>query len=188
MATHLKNCLTSLRTLLHQVLQRPAEISCHPLCLPEEMLFLSFVVCYDSVLVTFDVIFLTAKKIKLVSSMLKQASQSGPQFIDKKNKQTVYIYFYAFSRRFYPKQLTGYTYFHQYVCSLGIEPTTFCAANAMLYHWATGTVSITHLTAGNKIDKNQKQITYNCTEREIWAGGWEYHSNLGWALLTWSSE
>ncbi len=24
----------------------------------------------------------------------------------------------------------------QYVCSLGIEPTTFCAANAMLYHWA----------------------------------------------------
>ncbi len=25
------------------------------------------------------------------------------------------------------------------VCSLGIEPTTFYAANAMLYHWATGT-------------------------------------------------
>ncbi len=23
--------------------------------------------------------------------------------------------------------------------SLGIEPSTFCAANAMLYHWATGT-------------------------------------------------
>ncbi len=31
-------------------------------------------------------------------------------------------------------------HFYQYVCSLGIEPTTFCAANAMLYHWATGTV------------------------------------------------
>ncbi len=29
--------------------------------------------------------------------------------------------------------------FYQYVCSLGIKPTTFCAANAMLYHWATGT-------------------------------------------------
>ncbi len=29
--------------------------------------------------------------------------------------------------------------FYHYVCSLGIEPTTFCAANAMLYHWATGT-------------------------------------------------
>ncbi len=28
--------------------------------------------------------------------------------------------------------------FCKYVCSLGIEPTTFCAANAMLYHWATG--------------------------------------------------
>ncbi len=48
----------------------------------------------------------------------------------------------TFIRRFYPKRLTvhsGYTFFCQYVCSLGIEPTTFCAANAMLYHWATGT-------------------------------------------------
>ncbi len=25
-------------------------------------------------------------------------------------------------------------FFYQYVCSLGIEPTTLCAANAMLYH------------------------------------------------------
>ncbi len=33
-------------------------------------------------------------------------------------------------------------HFYQYVCSLGIEPTTFCAANAMLYHWATGTYYI----------------------------------------------
>ncbi len=23
------------------------------------------------------------------------------------------------------------------MCSLGIEPTTFCAADAILYHWAT---------------------------------------------------
>ncbi len=30
-------------------------------------------------------------------------------------------------------------FFYQYVCSLGIEPTTVCAANAMLYHWATET-------------------------------------------------
>ncbi len=29
--------------------------------------------------------------------------------------------------------------FFLYVSSLGIEPTTFCAANEMLYHWATGT-------------------------------------------------
>ncbi len=27
----------------------------------------------------------------------------------------------------------------QYMCSLGIEPTTFSAANTMLYHWAIGT-------------------------------------------------
>ncbi len=39
-------------------------------------------------------------------------------------------------RCFYPKCLTvhsGYTsFFCQYVCSLGIEPTTLCVANAML--------------------------------------------------------
>ncbi len=49
---------------------------------------------------------------------------------------------FPFSRHFYPKRLTedsGYTFFYQYVCSLGIEPMTFCTANAMLYHWATGT-------------------------------------------------
>ncbi len=35
--------------------------------------------------------------------------------------------------------------FRQYVYSLGIEPTTFCTANATLYHWATGTpVSFKH--------------------------------------------
>ncbi len=32
-------------------------------------------------------------------------------------------------------------FFYQYVFSLGIEPTIFCAANAMLYHWATGTLN-----------------------------------------------
>ncbi len=30
-------------------------------------------------------------------------------------------------------------YISLYVCSLGIEPRTFSAANAMLYNWATGT-------------------------------------------------
>ncbi len=29
-------------------------------------------------------------------------------------------------------------FFYQYVCCLGIEPTTFCDANTMLYHWTTG--------------------------------------------------
>ncbi len=32
-------------------------------------------------------------------------------------------------------------WFYQYMCSLGIEPTSFGAANAMLYHWATGTLT-----------------------------------------------
>ncbi len=44
-----------------------------------------------------------------------------------------FIYIYAFSRRFYPKRLTvhsGYTFFVS-VC-VGIEPTTFALANAML--------------------------------------------------------
>ncbi len=31
------------------------------------------------------------------------------------------------------------------MCFLGIEPTTFCAADAMLYHWATGGIQITCL-------------------------------------------
>ncbi len=40
------------------------------------------------------------------------------------------IYIYAFIRL----QIQAIHIFCQYVCSLGIEPTTFCAANAMLYH------------------------------------------------------
>ncbi len=56
--------------------------------------------------------------------------------------QYIYIYVYAFSRRFYPKRLTvysGYTFFCQYVCSLGIEPTTFALLTQCSNHWATGT-------------------------------------------------
>ncbi len=59
-----------------------------------------------------------------------------------------HIYIYVFSRRFYSKRLTvhsGYIYiFCQHVCSLGIEPTTFCAANAMLYHRDTCIFHYTH--------------------------------------------
>ncbi len=48
-------------------------------------------------------------------------------------------YIYAFSRCFYPKRLTIVFRLYNFISmrSLGIEPTTFCAANAMLYHWAT---------------------------------------------------
>ncbi len=61
------------------------------------------------------------------------------------DSKVLYIYIYTFSRRFYPKRLQV-IHFCQYVCSLGIEPTTFCAVNTMLYHWATGTFNdIWHL-------------------------------------------
>ncbi len=40
------------------------------------------------------------------------------------------------------RNVNDYTFFNQYVCSLGIEPTTFCAATAMLHHWATGLMEI----------------------------------------------
>ncbi len=69
-----------------------------------------------------------------------------------KEHRVLLHYIYAFSRRFYPKQLivhSGYT-FCQYLCSLRIEPTTFCAANAMLYHWATGTLKMTWSDATNR--------------------------------------
>ncbi len=52
------------------------------------------------------------------------------------------FYIYAFSRCFYPKRRTvhsGYTFFCQYVCSLGIEPTTFALLTQCSNHWATGT-------------------------------------------------
>ncbi len=32
---------------------------------------------------------------------------------------------------------SGYTFLYMYMCSLGIEPTTFRSADAMFYHWAT---------------------------------------------------
>ncbi len=56
-----------------------------------------------------------------------------------------YIYIYAFSRRFYPKRLcryiySGYTFcFCQYVFPEN-QTHNLCAANVMLYHWATGTL------------------------------------------------
>ncbi len=56
-------------------------------------------------------------------------------------------------------------HFYQYVCSLGIEPTTFCAANAMLYHWATGIVTINIFWSEKihvcKVFRNEKLHGYN---------------------------
>ncbi len=52
----------------------------------------------------------------------------------------IYIYIYAFSRRFYPKRLT--IAFRLYIFSSMCvpwesNPQPFCATDAMLYHWAT---------------------------------------------------
>ncbi len=55
---------------------------------------------------------------------------------------TNYIYIYAFSGRFYPKRLTvhsGYTFFLSVHVFPGIRTHNLCAANTMLYHWATRT-------------------------------------------------
>ncbi len=51
------------------------------------------------------------------------------------------IYIYALSRRFYPKWLTGIQVIHFLsVCVFpGNWTHNLCTANAMLYHWATGT-------------------------------------------------
>ncbi len=73
-----------------------------------------------------------------------------PQYhnLSYSKEQILYIYIYAFSRRFYPKRLTvhsGYNFFCQYMCSLGIEPTTFALLTQCSNHWATGTL-YTHLT------------------------------------------
>ncbi len=50
-----------------------------------------------------------------------------------------FIYIYAFSRRFYPKVPIQAIHFLSVCVFPGNWPPTFCAANAMLYHWATGT-------------------------------------------------
>ncbi len=58
-----------------------------------------------------------------------------------KSCQFIYIYIYAFSRRFYPKRLTvhsGYTFVLSVCVFPGNRTHNLCAANAMLYHWATG--------------------------------------------------
>ncbi len=49
--------------------------------------------------------------------------------------QYLYIYIYAFSRRFYPKRLTvhsGYTFFLSVCVFPGNQTQNICAANAML--------------------------------------------------------
>ncbi len=44
--------------------------------------------------------------------------------------------------------------FYHYVCSQGNEPTTFCTANTMLYHWATETLYTSWLS----VQYNNKKL------------------------------
>ncbi len=53
------------------------------------------------------------------------------------NNKHIYIYQTLLSKATY--KCIQAIHLCQYVHSLGIEPTTFCAANPMLYHWSTGT-------------------------------------------------
>ncbi len=77
-------------------------------------------------------------------------------------KYLVTIYIYAFSRRFYYNCIQV-IHFHQYVWSLGIEPTTFCAADAMFYHWATQvTNTILYSTIPKTVYVMEKTIVMFC--------------------------
>ncbi len=60
------------------------------------------------------------------------------------NKCCYFIYIYIYQILLSKATYSGYTFCCLYVCSLGIEPTTFCAVNTMLYHWATGTLYSIH--------------------------------------------
>ncbi len=64
---------------------------------------------------------------------------------------TTNIYIYAFSRRFYPKRLTvhsDYT-FVSVQWFPGNRTHNLCTTNAMLYHWATGTLWLTVAHCGS---------------------------------------
>ncbi len=64
----------------------------------------------------------------------------GMHAISQRQGRQQNIYIYALADAFIQSDLQCiqaihyYLFFYQYVCSLGIEPKTFCAANAMLYH------------------------------------------------------
>ncbi len=70
--------------------------------------------------------YININKLKSISKIIFQKIRLVASGILFQHRPTFYIY--AFSRPFYPKRLTvhsGYTFYCQYMCSLGIEPTTF---------------------------------------------------------------
>ncbi len=67
------------------------------------------------------------------------------------------------------------------MCSLGIEPTTFCAANAMLYRWATGTASVSQRCPQTPEEILRAQSLVDCEQLSI-------HSNSSIGLSEMSSN
>ncbi len=83
-------------------------------------------------------------------------------------------------------------FFYQYVCSQGIEPTTFCAAKAMLYHWATGTYveMMSFCTSLLRIfvystwrNPDQPRVTWWCWSGS--AGAQRYFCTSSWCRTHW---
>ncbi len=72
---------------------------------------------------------------------LKKTPRDFETAVQMRENVCVFIYIYAFIQSDL-QCIQAIHFFYQYVCSLGIEPTTCCAANAMLYHWATETLFI----------------------------------------------
>ncbi len=64
---------------------------------------------------------------------------------------------------------SGYTFLNQYVCSLGIEPTTFCAADEMLYLWAIQEHIRLLLSVWPKITEilraSERTVSLSCSKR-----------------------
>ncbi len=72
-----------------------------------------------------------------------------------------YLYILHFIRRFYPKRLTvhsGYTYFCQYMCSLGIEPTNF----ALLTQCSTTEPQKQILFVNESLDPHEMGLLLKC--------------------------
>ncbi len=74
---------------------------------------------------------------------------------------------------------SGYTYFHQYMCSLGIEPTTFALLTQCSNHWATYLRSEILLCGGDTEDNHAfdlQIVTWNKTlsnQKASWQG-WKH--------------
>ncbi len=75
---------------------------------------------------------------------------------------------------------TTYSAIHLFfvdMCSLGIEPTTFCAANAMLYHWVTGTLLLNMVMMnGVKWPFMKTHLTVSCS-RHVCFALWKQNIN-----------